>query len=138
MPPGSARLAGQFAKFVAVGAGNTAISFLAYTGLVAVGVPYVAAGAAGFAAGAVNGYVLNRRWTFHGDDSTRARLRYLAVQAAGLGATSSLLALLVEAGGLDRLEAYAITVPLVTAAMFLANRSWTFGRGALPHPHPQH
>jgi len=125
MRPASTHLGRQFGKFLAVGASNTALSFVAYAGLAAVGVPYVAAGAAGFAAGAVNGYVLNRRWTFGGRDSTRARLRYLTVQAAGLAATSALLWLL---GDLGRIEAYAATVPIVTVAMFAANRSWTFGR----------
>ena len=122
-----AQLTRQFGKFVLVGASNTALSFVVYTGLVAAGTSYVAAGGAGFAAGAVNGYVLNRRWTFRRVDSTRARVRYLAVQLAGLGATSALLALLVEAGRLDRIAAYVVTVPIVTVVMFAANRSWTFG-----------
>ncbi|MGZ4280771.1 MAG: GtrA family protein [Gaiellaceae bacterium] len=110
-----------------MGASNTALSFVVYAGLTAVGIPYVAAGAAGFAAGAVNGYVLNRRWTFGSGDSTGARVRYLAVQLAGLRTTSALLALLVEAGRLGHVDAYVVTVPIVTVAMFLANRSWTFG-----------
>ena len=127
MRPGSGQLARQFGKFLVVGASNTALSFVVYAGLTAVGIPYVAAGAAGFAAGAVNGYVLNRRWTFGRGDSTGARVRYLAVQLAGLGTTSALLALLVEERRLGHVDAYVVTVPIVTVAMFLANRSWTFG-----------
>ena len=97
----------------------------AYTALVAVGAPYPLAGALGFAAGAVNGYVLNRRWTFTAIDTGRARARYLAVQVGGLAETTALLSLLVTVGALDRYLGYALTIPAVTLATFAANRSWT-------------
>jgi putative flippase GtrA len=127
MRAGSAHLTRQFGKFLVVGVSNTALSFLVYAGLVAVELPYIAAGAAGFAAGAVNGYVLNRRWTFRRSDSTGARVRYLAVQAAGLAATSALLWLLAGSERLGSFAGYLVTVPIVTVAMFVANRNWTFG-----------
>ncbi len=129
-PRQASALAAQFTRFASVGVTNTLLSFLVYSLLVAVLVPYPLAGAIGFAAGAVNGYVLNRRWTFACDDSGRARIRYLTVQLGGLGATSSLLWLVVELGGLDRLAGYALTIPLVTLATFAANRGWTFARPA--------
>ena len=91
----------QLARFATVGVANTLLAFALYAALVAAGVPYPVAGAAGFAAGAVNGYVLNRRWTFAADDSRRARRRYLAVQLAGLAATTGLLRALVGAAGLN-------------------------------------
>ncbi len=125
-PPASLPAAAQLARFAAVGVTNTGLSFLVYTALVLAGTPYWAAAAIGFATGAVNGYVFNRRWTFRAADSNGARARYLAVQLAGLGATTALLSLLVSGAGLDRIGAYAVTLPTVTAAMFLANRSWTF------------
>jgi putative flippase GtrA len=118
--------AAQFARFLAVGTGNTALSLAIYSVLVVSGVPAWLAGGAGFAAGAVNGYVLNRRWTFASPDSSRARARYLAVQLAGLGTTSALLWLLVSGAGVERFAAYAVAVPAVTVGMFLANRGWTF------------
>lgn len=126
-PPPS--LPGQFGRFLVVGAANTLLSFLVYTTLVLAGVPYWLAGALGFCVGAANGYVLNRRWTFVARDSNRARVRYLAVQLAGLGVTTGLLWLFVEAGT-DRIAAYALTVPLVTVSMFTANRAWTFAARA--------
>jgi putative flippase GtrA len=108
-----------------VGLSNTALSFVVYMALVAV-IPYSIAGALAFAAGAVNGYVLNRRWTFSAPDSNGARLRYLTVQLAGLGATAGVLRLLVSDAGVHRIWAYALAVPPVTAGTFLANRGWTF------------
>jgi putative flippase GtrA len=119
------RVSAQFARFLTVGLSNTALSYLVYASLVAV-VPYWIAGALAFAAGAVNGYVLNRRWTFAAADSVGARTRYVAVQLAGLGTTTGLLWLLVGREGLHRLWAYALTIPVVTLATFAANRTWTF------------
>src|SRR5215211_8774724 len=114
----------QFVKFIFVGASNTAISFVAYAGLIWFGLVYWLAGAIAFVLGAANGYMLNRRWTFASSDTTEARLRYLVVQLAGLGATTLLLWLFVSSGAFTRLEAYAAAVPAVTLATFLANRGW--------------
>jgi len=110
-------------KFLTVGLSNTLLSFLVYLGLFRSGTPYWAAGALAFAAGAANGYVLNRRWTFRSADSTGTRVRYLAVTLGGLLATDALLAAFSPLGSLG---AYVAAVPLVTLATFAANRSWTF------------
>src|SRR5436309_3402343 len=107
-------MAGQFARFVVVGAGNTAISVLAYAVLVTLSTPYVVAAAAAFAAGAVNGYVLNRRWTFAAPDSRRARVVYAGIQAAGALATSLLVWLLVHEAAAERIGAYFGAVSPVT------------------------
>jgi hypothetical protein len=34
----------------------------------------------------------------------------------------------VTTGGADRLLGYAVTLPIVTAATFAANRAWAFAR----------
>lgn len=119
------RVFAQLCRFAVVGVANTVLSYLLYTALVAARVPYPVAGAAGFSAGALNGYMLNRRWTFASPDSRRARGRYLVVQLGGLGATTALLWLIVTVGT-SRLAAYAVTMPVVTLATFSANRSWAF------------
>jgi putative flippase GtrA len=123
---GSLGLLRQFMKVGLVGASNTAISFVAYAGLIWFGLVYWLAGAIAFVLGAANGYMLNRRWTFASPDTTEARLRYLVVQLAGLGATTLLLWLFVSSGTLARIEAYAAALPAVTLATFLANRGWVF------------
>jgi putative flippase GtrA len=119
---------GQLARYVTVGAANTAISFAAYALLIGVAVPSDAAAALAFAAGAVNGYVLNRRWTFAVPDSARARTAYVCVQAAGALASGVLVWALVHEAGAGRVGAYVAAVPPVTLATFLANRRWTFRR----------
>jgi putative flippase GtrA len=98
---------GRLARYTAVGAANTAVSFAAYALLIALAIPAEAAAVLAFASGASNGYVLNRRWTFSAPDSSRARAVYVCVQAAGA---------LASAG------------PPVTLATFVANRRWTFRR----------
>ena len=124
--PRHAALARQFRRFILVGASNTAISFIAYAVMIWLGVLYWPAGGAAFLLGAANGYVLNRRWTFNAADSTERRIKYLVLQLGGLGATTALLWLFVSSGAFERVEAYAVTVPLVTVVTFLGNRAWVF------------
>ncbi len=123
-------IATQFARFLCVGVGNTLISFAAYLLLLVAGTPAALAAALAFAAGAVNGYVFNRRWTFAAADSTRARAVYVVVQAAGALATSGGVWLLVHEASVGRIGAYAAAVPPVTVATFVANRGWTFRSGS--------
>ena len=116
---------GQLARFVVVGATNTLISFVAYSLLVA-SRPSPPAAAIAFALGAVNGYVLNRRWTFAAPDTSRSRLVYVCVQAAGALTTALIVWLAVHEASAGHLAAYVVAVPPVTLATFLANRIWTF------------
>jgi putative flippase GtrA len=117
---------GQFVRFTCVGATNTLVSFLAYSALLAAATPYAVAAVLAFAAGAVNGYVLNRRWTFAAADSRRARLVYVCVQAAGALTAGALVWLLVHTTAAGHVAAYAAAIPPVTVATFLANRRWAF------------
>ena len=120
------RLDRQFARFLFVGVANTVLSFIAYRLLLALGTPYVVAAGLGFSVGAVNGYVWNRRWTFAARDSTRARVYYVVIQAAGAVSTSLLVLLFVDGVGVDKVAAYVAAIPPVTVCTFLANRLWTF------------
>ena len=123
--PAPPNTAAQFTRFLIVGVGNTAISFGVYRLLYWAGTPYVVAAPLAFAAGAVNGYVFNRRWTFAARDSSRARVLYVAVQLAG-AASTSLLVYVFHRAGVPRGWAYLVAAPPVTVAMFVANRVWTF------------
>ncbi|HEY7207679.1 MAG TPA: GtrA family protein [Gaiellaceae bacterium] len=115
----------QLPRFLLVGLSNTVVSFVVYRLLLAVGTWYLVAALLAFAAGAANGYVLNRRWTFRAGDSTRARVLYVVVQGAGALTASLLVALFVHAG-MGKLVAYLPAIPPVTLGMFAANRLWTF------------
>lgn len=125
----------QFVKFGIVGVSNTALTFIVYTILLKVfGVWYLAASAVGFAAGATNGFLINRRWTFRdhvGDAYTP--LRWAIVQTGGLGINLGLLYLFVAQAHIDKLLAQAMATVFVTVSTFFANRAWTF---RMQHHHP--
>ncbi len=118
----------QFIKFGIVGVSNTLLTLIVYTLLLKVfGVWYLAASAIGFAVGATNGFLLNRRWTFRehvGDALTP--VRWAIVQSGGLGINLGLLYLLVHDGHLDKLLAQVGATAVVTVTTFIVNRAWTF------------
>ena len=119
----------QFLKFGIVGVSNTLLAFAVYTLLLKVfGVWYIAASAIGFAVGAVNGFLLNRRWTFRehvGDALTP--VRWAIVQGCGLGlqprrcCTCS-----CTTRHWTSCSARSRATAIVTVLTFVANRAWTF------------
>src|SRR5271154_6870835 len=118
----------QFVKFGIVGISNTLLTLVVYTVLLKVfGVWYLAASAIGFAVGATNGFLLNRRWTFRdhvGDALTP--VRWGIVQTCGLGVDEALLYLFVHDLHLDKLLAQVCATAVVTVSTFFVNRAWTF------------
>jgi putative flippase GtrA len=127
------KLVVQFLKFGIVGVSNTLLAFATYTVLLKVfGVWYVAASGIGFAVGAVNGFLLNRRWTFreHSGDAFTP-VRWAIVQSCGLGLNLGLVYLFVHDLGLDELVGQIPATAIVTVGTFTANRSWTFRTPAL-------
>src|SRR4051794_33703615 len=95
----------QFVKFGIVGVSNTLLTLAVYTVLLKVfGVWYLAASAIGFVAGATNGFVLNRRWTFRGHvGDALTPVRWAVVQGCGLGVNEGLLFVFVHEARLDEL-----------------------------------
>jgi putative flippase GtrA len=116
----------QLLRFVAVGAANTLLSIVVFRLLVAVGLWYPVAAPIAYAASLLNGYVLNRSWTFGVPGSSRARARYVAVQASGAVLMSGAMLLLVDAAGVGRVPAFIVAAVPVTLCTFTANRRWTF------------
>jgi putative flippase GtrA len=118
----------QFLKFGTVGVSNTLITFAVYGLLLKVfGVWYLAASAVGFIAGATNGFLLNRRWTFRGHvGDALTPVRWAVVQTCGLGINEGLLFLFVHDARLDKLLAQVFATAVVTVTTFFANRAWTF------------
>ena len=121
----------RIARFCVVGVANSAITLAVFTLLCALGAPAPAASALGFAAGAVNSFLLNRRWTFADLDVTGGAFwRFAAIQgfgallsAAGVGA---LLAL-----GASRTAAECVILPCVTVTLYCLSRLLVFrGRTA--------
>jgi putative flippase GtrA len=121
-------LLAQFVKFGIVGVSNTLLTFAIYTVLVkGFDVWYLAASAIGFAVGAINGFLLNRRWTFreHAGDALTP-VRWFVVQGCGLLGNLGLVYLAVDGLGLDKLLGQACATAIVVVGTFFANRAWTF------------
>ena len=122
----------QFIRFLIVGASNTAITLLAYAGAIHVGVRYLPAGAGAYALGGVNGFVLNRAWTFsHTGRIARSAVRYTAVTAIGVCLNLALLRLAV-ANGVPRAAGEVAAVAPVTLLTFALNRAWAFAASDVP------
>ena len=124
----------QFVKFAIVGVSNTVLAFAVYTVLLKVfGVWYLAASAIGFVVGAVNGFLLNRRWTFAGHvGDSLTPVRWGVVQGCGLALNEGLLFVFVDGAGIEKLLGQACATIIVTVITFLVNRAWTFRM----HPAP--
>lgn len=117
----------QWLRFVVVGAGNTALSWCVYAVLEHVGVHYLLASGLAFVLGALNSYVLNRRWTFR----SRGRrgpeaVRFGVIQCVGLGIDVALLYVLTQDAGVHHLIAQALVFPMASAVTFGLSRQWAF------------
>ena len=118
-------------KYGIVGVANVTLDFALYAVLVSVGVWYPLAKTGSLVVATANGYTFNRLWTFRAGAHRNAFLaKYVTVQLSCLALNLTLLVLLVEVGGLHKILAQAVALPLVAGISFSAQRLWTF-RGAL-------
>jgi putative flippase GtrA len=123
----SPSLAQQLVRFAVVGVSNTALSWSLYALGVKLGVWYPVAAAASFAVGAINGYTLNRVWTFRAGEFSAGRLaRYVCVQAGALSANVVVLVVLVELAGVPRLPGQFVALAVVSVLNFTATRRFAF------------
>lgn len=127
-PPPSPAWPRQFARYAGVGAVATAVHYAVLVGLVESGsAAPLPATLAGYVAGGLVSYALNRRLTFAGGRPHReAAWRFAAVAASGFAWTGLLMALLVDRLGASYLPAQAATTLVVLFWGFLANRLWSF------------
>jgi|SRR3954470_3269569 putative flippase GtrA len=112
-------------RFGCVGVTNTLVTFAAYMLLTGAHVTTGMASALGFAAGAANGYVLNRSWTFRVRGGPATFARYVAVQALGAACSAVGVAALPE----------FLVIPVVTLITYSLSRRMVFraaGPAAVP------
>ena len=122
----------QLLRFVTVGVANTAITLVAYAGALHLGVRYLAAGAGAYALGGVNGFVLNRAWTFaHRGHMLPAAARYAAITAAAIVANLLLLRAAISLG-VPRPAGEVAAIAPVTLVSFAFNRAWAFASSDAP------
>jgi putative flippase GtrA len=117
----------QLVRFGLVGSTNTALTLATYAVLVALHAPVALAGGAGWAVGAVNGFVLNRAWTFRGAARVAVpAARYAVVALAGAGLNAALVSIAVSEQHLPRIAGELAVLPPVTMLAFLLCRGWVF------------
>jgi putative flippase GtrA len=121
----------QWFRFAVVGGSNTLLSWCAFAVLESLGVHYVLASALAFTLGAVNSYVLNRRWTFASDGHWVPELaRFAVVQGVGLAIDVAALFALVHGAEVPHLLAQALVFPLASISTFALSRRWAFAGSA--------
>ena len=105
----------RFARFVVVGAANTALSYAVYLLLLLV-VDYRVAYTAAYVVGLVVGYLAQARLVFRAQLGARSAVAYLATYAAMYLASVLMLWLAVDLIGVPKpwamLAALCVTVPL--------------------------
>lgn len=117
----------RLVRFGIVGVLNTLLTIAVFAVLTGGSVPVAPASAIAFLAGAINGYHLNRRWTFRAAGGRVTLLaRYAAVQALGAVLSAGGVALVADLS-LARLAAEAVVLPAVTIITYTLSRLLVFG-----------
>jgi Predicted membrane protein len=110
-----------FTRFLISGGINTALTYLIYLALVPF-MAYTLAYSASYVAGIVIAYVINTRFVFQARMQARSALLYPLVYVAQYAAGVVLLALLVEALGVDERIAPAAVIVLTIPLTFILSR----------------
>ncbi|WP_058303294.1 GtrA family protein [Gorillibacterium timonense] len=137
-------------KFGIVGVANTFVDFAVYTILYYFGVPYRVAQCFSYAAGTLNSYILNKKWTFaakakDSDQSVQTgstpgsgeagsvrridypqAIRFLIVNLISLGVSLVLLGFLKEQLGLHAIAAKLLVTVVTTLLNFVGSKLWVF------------
>ena len=118
--------AARFIRFALVGASNTALTLVVFAALTRLGVAAPTASGLAFAAGAVNGYLLNRSWTFQARGGAATLARYIAVQGAGALLSAAGVALVTSDLNVRHLAAECIVIPVITLITYTLSRRLVF------------
>jgi putative flippase GtrA len=119
----------QLLRFAMVGASGYAVNLAVFGALVHVGgVDYRLAATGAFLVAVANNFLWNRAWTFGARDGHAGfqAARFLLVSLAAFGVNLVLLAALVDAAGMPKVEAQALAIAAATPLSFLGNKLWTF------------
>jgi putative flippase GtrA len=118
--------AARFIRFALVGVANTVLTLLVFAVLTHVGVAADTASGLAFAAGAANGYLFNRRWTFHAQGGAATLARYVGVQGAGAVLSAGGVALVTSDLDVRHLAAECLVIPVITLLTYTLSRRLVF------------
>lgn len=95
------------------------------------------ANVAGYLAGMVNSFVLNKLWTFEAGGRTAQQLRrFVALNMVSLVASTAIMFVAVDVLAAPYLPVFVATVVLTTAFHFVGNKHWTFADARRPAAGP--
>ena len=116
-------------KFGITGVINTLVDIGVYTLLsVVLGLNVFFGQSCGYAAGMINSYLVNRKWTFKSSNRffSLQLVRFVITNLVVLAVSLLLLKIFIDYLGLGKLIAKLITTCITLALSFLINRFWVF------------
>ena len=118
----------RFLKFGITGVGNTLVDFFVFTVLSYIGVSPYLSQVVSYAAGMLNSYAVNRKWTFGSKDAFFGpqMRRFLLVNLSLLALSLLVLRIAMGVFGIGRLPAKLCTTAFTVIFGFLLNRLWVF------------
>jgi len=118
----------RFLRFCTVGLGNTAVDFTAFFLLTLGGVPYLLAQVLSYAAGVVNSFFLNRKWTFRvtGKANVMEVARFVIVNGLSLLVSTGLLFILHDVDYPGLWFGKLVATGGGTVVNFMGSRLWVF------------
>jgi putative flippase GtrA len=119
----------QLVRFGVVGATGYAVNLVVYAvALHALAIDYRIAAVLAFIVALANNFVWNRHWTFDAGDGHAGfqMARFVLVSLVAFAFGFFVLQVLVEAGGVAKLPAQALSVAAAMPLNFLGNKLWSF------------
>lgn len=121
----------QFVRYATVGLASNALAYLLYLGLTTIGVGHKLAMSLIYAAGVLQTFILNKKWSFQFGGATNPALaRYVTSYAFGYIVNFLGLWLLVDLAGWPHQWVQAVMIVVVAIVLFCALRYWVFTPGA--------
>lgn len=122
---------GSIGRYGVIGVTGVTLDFLIFWGLITLGMVPLFATVLGTLTGIVNNYWWNSTLNFRTPLSSRRGSRFIIIGLSGLALSAVLLQTLISVGA-DPITAKWVSIPLVVAGQFLANKYWTFRDDSAP------
>ena len=125
----------QLIEFGIVGLSNNIIYYIVYAILIALSVPYLIAGSAGFFVSVINAYYWNNKYVFRTEEAAGRTWwkvfakTFIAYAGTGLILNNLLLILWVDLLGIPEMIGPIINLFVTIPINFVINKFWTFRKG---------
>lgn len=118
----------KFIKFGLVGVLNTLINWIIFALLNFLGVYYILSNIIAYVIATTNSYIWNSKWVFkyNGKDKKETTGKFIILNLIGLALNTTILYLLVDMLGLNKLVALVITTAIVMVINYIVNKMWVF------------